>query len=221
MPTLYPGGDDTFNPPSDPAATPLSSPGDGPRSHTQEHRDLGDAVEAIQKNAALRTHDHSGSGARSTPKLIQANTHEGADTDSSHNALHHTLGRGSNQAAPGDHTHDGVDSLQLTINDIQYLASTLANRPETGVVEAILGPGLKIRATFRATTTDSQGRAWVAHGLGRTPIVALAGIRTNNIGFTANVAPGTLNSENLQIQINSNVGPWVGRAVLVDVVVVG
>lgn len=36
--------------------------------------------------------------------------HRKADTDSSKQAAHHTLGSGRNQASPGSHTHDGSDS---------------------------------------------------------------------------------------------------------------
>ena len=42
-----------------------------------------------------------------------AKFHTNADTDSSRTALHHTLGPGANQAAKGNHTHDGNDSPQL------------------------------------------------------------------------------------------------------------
>lgn len=39
--------------------------------------------------------------------------HSNADTDSSRTALHHTLGPGKNQAASGNHSHDGNDSPRL------------------------------------------------------------------------------------------------------------
>lgn len=39
--------------------------------------------------------------------------HRNADTDSRREALHHTLGSNPNQASPGDHSHDGVDSMKL------------------------------------------------------------------------------------------------------------
>ncbi|MFA5187342.1 MAG: hypothetical protein WC551_12760 [Patescibacteria group bacterium] len=46
------------------------------------------------------SHAHSGA-ANDGPKLVQANTHESADTDSAPTALHHTLGTGANQACSG------------------------------------------------------------------------------------------------------------------------
>mgnify|MGYP000735848586 CR=1 FL=1 len=44
--------------------------------------------------------------------------HLNSDKDSSKFALHHTLGQGANQAAAGNHTHDGKDSVQLDMNNI-------------------------------------------------------------------------------------------------------
>lgn len=39
--------------------------------------------------------------------------HTNADTDSHAGAVHHTLGVKHDQAAPGDHKHDGKNSKQL------------------------------------------------------------------------------------------------------------
>jgi hypothetical protein len=39
--------------------------------------------------------------------------HENADKDGSPKAIHHTLGPGPNQAAAGNHTHDGGQSAKL------------------------------------------------------------------------------------------------------------
>lgn len=47
-----------------------------------------------------------------TPKeVLDFHTH--ADTDGSPKAAHHTLGSGPNQAAAGNHTHDGGGSTVL------------------------------------------------------------------------------------------------------------
>jgi hypothetical protein len=96
--SLFPDANDSFSEPSSPSTTALASAGDATRNHYQHHRDLGDAVEAIQNNVPLTSHDHSGTGARSTPKLIQANTHEQADTNQSNLSIHHSLGNGTFQA---------------------------------------------------------------------------------------------------------------------------
>ena len=39
--------------------------------------------------------------------------HTNADTDSSPDAIHHTIGPGFHQAASGQHTHDGANSPLL------------------------------------------------------------------------------------------------------------
>jgi hypothetical protein len=44
--------------------------------------------------------------------------HLNSDKDSSAQALHHTLGTGPSQAAPGNHTHNGKDSARISFNDI-------------------------------------------------------------------------------------------------------
>lgn len=225
MPTLFPGADDVFTPPSSPASTPLSSPGDGPRSHTQEHRDLGDAIEALQANVALRNHDHSGVGARATNKLQMVNTHEGVDTDQSALALHHTLGKGPTQAAPGDHVHDGINSSVLGISSIQGLTEALAAKAASIDVSKLLGNNgsqpYQFRAFFRTTRTDSKGYAWISHPLGRVPQVVLCGIRTNGWGFAVHVAPSTIGSESFQVIVNAAGGVWAERSVQLDFLIAG
>lgn len=42
-----------------------------------------------------------------------ANQHQNSDVDSSPQSQHHTLGHRRNQAAPGDHIHDGVSSSKI------------------------------------------------------------------------------------------------------------
>lgn len=42
-----------------------------------------------------------------------ADFHTHADTDAKDTSIHHTLGVGPGQAAPGDHNHDGGDSVLL------------------------------------------------------------------------------------------------------------
>lgn len=62
---------------------------------------------ALERNVPLLTHDHSGSGTRSTNQLQASNTHLSPDTDTGSSSLHHTLGPGSYQAASGSHLHAG------------------------------------------------------------------------------------------------------------------
>lgn len=50
--------------------------------------------------------------------------HRNADTDTSRRALHHTLGPKGNQAAPGNHIHDGNDSSALVPASIPNLPAS-------------------------------------------------------------------------------------------------
>lgn len=56
MATSYPGGLDVFDETSTPEDTPLGEAGDSSpaRIHSEHHRDLGDAVEAIEANAVKK-----------------------------------------------------------------------------------------------------------------------------------------------------------------------
>ncbi len=131
MPTNYPGGVDEFHEPSQPEVTSLSQVGGQAtpgRNHVEHHRDLGDAVTALQENAAQLVHDHSGDSTNTAKgnKLSQANTHQNADTDSARTSLHHTLGVGQFQAAAGNHTHDYDDG---SITNAPYIRCTSSTRP--------------------------------------------------------------------------------------------
>ncbi len=122
----YPGSLDSFNEPSLPEYTSLSSAGDGTRAHVEHHHDLGQAVVALETYAAQRTHDHSGDDTDTTKgsKLAQANTHESADTDAGEESIHHTLGTGQYQAAAGNHNHDYNDLI-----NIPWKTCTASTRP--------------------------------------------------------------------------------------------
>ena len=130
MPTNYPEGFDDFSVTTAPEDTPLSQAGPGAtRNHPQLHTDEGDAIEALQHNAALKGHDHSGDPADISKgaKLKQVYTHEEADTDSAHSAMHHTLGETENQAAKGNHVHDYNDGSRLL--NRPYVICTSLTRP--------------------------------------------------------------------------------------------
>lgn len=45
--------------------------------------------------------------------------HSNSDVDQNPLAQHHTLGTLPNQASPGDHTHDGKNSLKIKFSDLQ------------------------------------------------------------------------------------------------------
>jgi hypothetical protein len=122
---VYPNGFDTFTEPTLPESTSLSSAGTGSRNHLEHHRDLGDAVEALERGAQYRDHDHSGDATdiHKGSKLLQAHTHEQVDTDTA-GGIHHTLGTGHEQGARGDHIHD---YSQLT--GAPYYRCTSTSRP--------------------------------------------------------------------------------------------
>lgn len=69
--------------------------------------------------------------------------HENSDVDGSPKAIHHTLGPGINQAAPGPHNHRGGDSALLlegvtlsgSRGDNAALASVIAALVELGATD--------------------------------------------------------------------------------------
>lgn len=149
----YPTGIDVFSVPSLPEETSLSSAGAGgnTRNHTQLHDDINKAVVALETFASLRTHDHSGVESNDHgSRLPQAHTHESADTDSSLTAIHHTLGYGAFQAAPGNHTHSNLPQ--------NYQICTSTTRP-TGFLGAMIFETdtnqLKVWATVPPATSPT------------------------------------------------------------------
>jgi hypothetical protein len=171
VPTNYPGGIDEFIEPDQPQNIPLSQAGSGNYNHVQSHTNMGDAIEELQKYAALRNHDHSGTGSDRTKgaKLKQANTHEDADTNQSASAIHHTLGTGQFQAAPGNHTHDYDDG---SITNAPYIRCTSSTRPASPT------PGLTIYETdtnrMRVWNDFGNGNRWNILPTATIPVVRLA-----------------------------------------------
>lgn len=78
-------------------------------------------------------------------KLVQ-DIHKRSDQDSSQVAQHHTLGTKHDQASPGDHNHDGSNSLKVlagttltgakTGNPAPALASVIAALVKLGATDA-------------------------------------------------------------------------------------
>jgi hypothetical protein len=119
--------------------------------------------------ATLQGHAHS--GALDGGKLLQANTHQSADTDAATTSLHHTLGTGANQAAAGNHTHaamelttnknanNGYAGLDanglLTVTQIPHLLTRayLAD----GLVAAQASPDKTVRLTASYTYYNTSG----------------------------------------------------------------
>jgi hypothetical protein len=135
LPSNFPDSYDSFNEPSIPEETTLSSAGTGTRNHTQHHRDLGDAIEAMQPSMALQHHDHSGTDALNpTDQLDEANTHQNTDTDSGAAARHHTLGTGATQAAAGNHSHDYNGPFIFNKPLIRCTTTTRPGDPDLGLM---------------------------------------------------------------------------------------
>lgn len=59
------------------------------------------------------TSDYDRSKWSSDSPVDSRKDHTRADTDMSPRSLHHTLGSKHNQASPGDHIHDGIQSRKL------------------------------------------------------------------------------------------------------------
>lgn len=66
---------------------------------------------------ALKLSGEGSGGAKGASDIPSAEeverAHTNADTDLRDESIHHTLGAGETQAAPGNHTHDGGDSALL------------------------------------------------------------------------------------------------------------
>lgn len=204
MAVNYPNGIDTFNEPSLPEYTPLSSAGTGTRAHVEHHHDLGQAVVALQTHAAKRGHDHSGDqndtakGARlswlnsheaAAPAATLASAQGYADTDNGPLAVHHTLATnlpssgsaGQYQAAPGNHTHP-----YSTITGITWLTGTTAERPTTApdgtVYYAIDTNQVRVYNSFYG-----GAKRWVLLPMGAVPICRLRQTSTQTISQNGTV----------------------------------
>ena len=133
MATNFPGQSDDLNLiTTQPDVVPLSQAdvtgGPATRAHTEHHRDVGEAIVSMQNLLARHDHDHSGDttstdkpGLRRGSKLKQENTHESADTDKSAQSLHHTLGWGTYQSAPGGNTDSRLKDLGSNVQILKDL----------------------------------------------------------------------------------------------------
>jgi hypothetical protein len=111
-----------------------------------------------------------------TPRLLQVNTHESPDTDTV-KGIHHSLGQGAYQAAPGNHAHDYQGS---GIFNQSVMRCTSTTRPPDPY------PGLQI---WEVDTNVS--RVWAAFP-GNTYIPAAARLPTYTYNFDTNNSPTSL-----------------------------
>lgn len=176
--TQYPGNLDSFSVPAEPESTSLSSAGSGTRDHPEWHDDAGTAIMALQANAAVKEHDHSGDGSdrKKGAKLTQANTHQSPDTDVAANSLHHTLGTGATQAAAGNHAHDYNGGTifnkpfflcQSNNRPVNPALGTMIYEQDTNRVYAwaqfagnVLAAGLNSTDNFERTNANDLGSNW-------------------------------------------------------------
>lgn len=200
MPIKFPGAvDDLQSVTTSPSQVPLSSAdvagGPAPRDHVSHHRDIGSAIAALETMAIGHGHDHSGDPASVTPgnhrgvKLKAANTHESPDTDKSEASLHHTLGDGEFQAAPGQRTRNLISSAQSVANDALAAATTSAAfqiaADEDGV-KAVATALNQVSSTAQSLVFSAgNGRLYLAQGgsyseVTSTPIGAIEAFAGSN-----------------------------------------
>jgi len=150
-------------------------------------------------------HEHSGTP---TQQLVQANTHEDADTDTSVASLHHTLGSGNNQAAPGSHIH--IPRIQLSFRPQSYflnghvtsgcLVATTTTAYDAFNVDSVLLGGL-------TGISDGTGM-WTGHSSTTTSATALGALLIHT-------AQNFLRNPFIQIRfrteaVNTDSRYWVG-----------
>lgn len=197
MPTNYPGGVDDFHEPSQPEVTSLSQVGGQAtpgRNHVEHHRDLGDAVTALQTHAAQLVHDHSGNSTNTTKgnKLAQANTHQNADTDASASAIHHTLGGGAFQAAPGNHTHDYDDGSITNAPYLRKLSTEVAGLTPTDGLTVYETDTNRMRVY--SDFGNGNGARWNILPTANIPIVRLSQATSQPISSTGTTIQWAKNS---------------------------
>lgn len=158
MATVFPGSNDSFSEPSTPSSTALQDDGGSGRDMWESHRDLGDAIMAMQTEATYLVHPHDGT-TRNGPKLAQANTHQSADTDTGATAIHHTIGTSANQGAAGNHTHTAANVWPVGAVFITEVAGNPGSAPHSlpGTWTSITGTFLVAAgSTFTAGATGGS-----------------------------------------------------------------
>ncbi len=134
----------------------------------------------LEANATPLDHDHS-VGATENPiwptlQLAQVNTHQLPDTDTGIQSIHHTLGTGATQAAPGNHAHD-------------YEGASIFNKP-WDICTSSTRPTDPQPGRMIYETDTNTARAWTAF-----PNNVLTGVQLVGVDFTYNF--NTANSATL------------------------
>lgn len=118
-------------------------------------------------------HDHL--DADDAGLLTQAATHQSPDTDTATSALHHTLGTGANQAAPGNHTHT------VAVGEGVWLGPS---QPNTWFTNSTIATNRALYARIRPTADVTVSAIYFA-------LAAGAGNIDVGIYADASGAPGT------------------------------
>jgi hypothetical protein len=134
---------------------------DGGSAHTHDGSQTAQIPYANLKNipASFQPSNHT----HTVDKLLQSNTHQSPDTDSSPLALHHSIGTGAYQAAAGNHDHGLLYSLDGHTHTGVY---SPVNHNHSGVY-APVGNGV--------TSGDSHNHT-VGSGGAQIPYSSLSGI---------------------------------------------
>ena len=128
--------------------------------------------------------------------LVQDRTHNNVDTDDSEDAIHHTIGDGHTQAAPGDHLHDEryapIDQGVLGGNDHIHDGENTAKIDHANLLNKGVYTHDQIDAHLEATTPHSghENKANKDIPNGYAGLNALGKLKSEEIPF--GIGPGTV-----------------------------
>jgi hypothetical protein len=98
---------------------------------------------------------------------VSAEDHYHSDVDSGQQAQHHTLGTGRNQAAPGNHIHDGITSKEI----VQTGTESISFVTQSAFTKAVAFPNAFTAVPVvmvNIATNDASTARWDARAVGIT-----------------------------------------------------
>lgn len=99
------------------------------------------------------------------PPAQSSQDHYHSDVDSSRQAQHHTLGTGRNQAAPGNHIHDGVTSKEIIQTGTESISFTTQSAFTTTVTFPNSFSAVPV-VMVNIATNDASTARWDARAVG-------------------------------------------------------